>query len=427
VKNQIGIGILGCGNVGSALVLLLQKKGIDFNIEKIAVKHINTQRADYIDTSKLTDDANSVIEDDKVDIVVELIGGISPAKALIEKALKKKKPVVTGNKELIAKHGIELTELANKNGVDLLYEASVCGAIPIVRLLKESLAGEDISRIIGILNGTTNYILTKMTEERLSFEDSLKMAQNLGYAEKDPTADIKGLDAGAKAAILGTIAFATNVDLNSVFIEGIYSLTTDDIDFATKNSLVIKLVGVIEKITDQKDNFGGQVSIRVHPIMISKSHPLASVRNAYNAVFIEGESIGEIMLYGKGAGGFPTASAVLGDILDASHNISLKTFNRFIKPKEVAMFNMDELSSEFYISVDVADEPGVLAKVAHIFGKNQVSIASMEQIGFGSNAKLVFFTHKAKELNMTTTVEELSALDSVRKVGSVIRVMTELS
>ncbi len=424
MKNPIGIGILGCGNVGSALVSLLLQEPDEFFIEKIAVQRLDAKRNDYVDTSKLTSDANSVVIDGNVDVVVELIGGTTVAKQLVEVALKNKKPVVTANKELMAKHGFELLALANECGVDLLFEASVCGAIPIVRLLKESLVGEEITRIIGILNGTTNYILTKMSEDNLSFDESLKLAQSLGFAESDPTADISGRDAGAKAAILTSSAFISKVNLDSVYIEGIADITAQDIDFAAKNGLVIKLVSVIEKIRQNGDpDF--KISIRVHPVMIVKSHPLASVRNSFNAVFIEGEAIGEMMLYGKGAGGLPTASAVLGDILDAKHNISLRTSNRYTVPKERSILNLDELTNEFYVAVDVADEPGVLAKVAQVFGSNNISIASMEQNGFGHNARLVFFTHGSKELDMKITVAQLSELEVVKKVGSVIRVMAK--
>ena len=338
------------------------------------------------------------MSDPAVDVVVEIIGGVEPARTLVLDALKSGKPVVTANKELLADHGEELFEAAEAAGVDLLFEASVAGGIPLMRPLRESLVGERIRRVMGIVNGTTNFILTRMSEEGSTFADALAEAQALGYAEPDPTADVEGFDAAAKTAIIASIAFGARVVAADVYREGITKITADDIAAAHELGYVVKLLGVAEEVD-------GRVGVRVHPAMVPHDHPLASVRGSYNAVFIEGEAVGQLMLLGRGAGGGPTASALLGDLIDAAQNLrsgsrgaTIGTLHRTpIRP-------VDETASQFYISVDAADRPGVLATIAGVFGDHEVSIQSMQQKGHGAEARLIFVTHVAREAAMAATI-----------------------
>ncbi|HEX9970039.1 MAG TPA: homoserine dehydrogenase, partial [Acidimicrobiales bacterium] len=358
----------------------------------------------------------SVVADPDIDVIVEVIGGIEPARSLILHALKAGKPVVTANKELLANVGSELFEAAAASGVDLLYEASVAGGIPLIRPLRESLAGERIKRVMGIVNGTTNFILTRMTEEGMSYADALAEAQGLGYAERDPTADVEGYDAGAKAAIIASIAFGVRVVAGDVYREGISGITAADIAFARRLGYVVKLLAIAE-------NFDGEVAVRVHPAMIPATHPLASVRESFNAVFIEGEAVGELMLYGRGAGGMPTASAVLGDLIDAAHNLRSGGSGRTAPVGRTVMRPIDDLSSQYYLDLMVDDRPGVLAAVAGVFGEHGVSIRSMEQEGLGAEARLVFITHTARERDMQATIHGLRQLDAVERIGSLLRVV----
>ncbi len=339
----------------------------------------------------LTDDADLVVTDPEVDVVVETIGGIEPARSLVLGALKSGKPVVTANKELLADHGEELFEASESAGVDLLFEASVAGGIPLMRPLRESLAGERIRRVMGIVNGTTNYILTRMTEEGSSFADALGEAQELGYAEPDPTADIEGFDAAAKTSIIASIAFGARVVASDVYREGITKVTAEDIAAAHELGFVVKLLGV----ADQVD---GRVGVRVHPAMVPLDHPLASVRGSYNAVFIEGDAVGQLMLLGRGAGGGPTASALLGDLIDAGQNLRAGSRGAAIGLHKTEIRPIDETSSQFYMSLDAADRPGVLAAIAGVFGTHDVSIQSMQQKGHGAEARLIFVTHLARDL-----------------------------
>lgn len=420
----IRIGLLGCGNVGAALVQLLttepaavaQRTGQRFEVARVAVRNVARQRPVELPEGCLTHDADAVVGDPDIDVVVELIGGIEPARRLILAALKHGKPVVTANKELLANVGAELFEAASTAGVDLLYEASVAGGIPLIRPLRESLAGERITRVMGIVNGTTNYILTRMTEEGASYADALAEAQSLGYAERDPTADVEGYDAGAKAAILASIAFGVTVVAGDVYREGISGITPGDIAVATRLGYVVKLLAIAERI-------GESVAVRVHPAMIPATHPLASVRDSFNAVFIEGEAVGDLMLYGRGAGGMPTASAVLGDLVDAAHNLRVGGSGRTGTLRSGSFVAVDELSSQFYLHLDVVDRPGVLAAVATVFGQHGVSIRSMEQEGLGDEARLVFITHLARERAMQATIHDLAHLDAVKRIGSLLRVV----
>jgi homoserine dehydrogenase len=423
--HPVYVGLLGCGNVGAPLVQLLSRNadlikartGVEIEIRRVAVHNLAKERDVELPHSVFTNDADSVVNDPSIDVVVELIVGIEPARSLILAALKAGKPVVTGNKELLANVGKELFEAAEAAGVDLLFEASVAGGIPLIRPLRESLAGERITRVMGIVNGTTNFILTRMSEEGSSFAEALAEAQVLGYAERDPTADIEGFDAAAKAAIIGSIAFGAVVVAGDVYREGITDITPDDIAAAAELGYVVKLLAVAEERS-------GAVAVRVHPAMLPVEHPLATVRGSYNAVFIEGEAVGQLMLLGRGAGGRPTASAVLGDLIDAVKNLhpagrgaTFGTLTR--KPIQP----IDDIESQFYVTLDALDRPGVLATIAGVFGQHKVSIQSMQQKGQGDEARLIFVTHLAREADLRATMHEVRDLDIVKHAGSVLRVV----
>jgi len=330
------------------------------------------------------------------------------------------KPVVTANKELISTHGAELLAAAENGGVDLFYEASVAGAIPLVRLLNDSLAGERIARVMGIVNGTTNYMLTSMSEEGSEYASALAEAQSLGYAEADPTADVEGFDARAKAAILAGIAFDADVVPSDVYTEGITSIGASDIAFAHKLGYEVKLLAVAERVGNGPAT---AVAVRVHPAMVPREHPLASVRGAFNAVFVEGDTAGELMVYGRGAGGMATASAVLGDVVAAAHHRREETRGRAVRRERVEISPISALSTQYYLALDVKDQPGVLASVARVFGEHHVSIRSMEQIGLGDGARLVFITHTAVEADVQATLASLAELDVVAHVGALLRVI----
>jgi homoserine dehydrogenase len=421
---KIRIGILGYGSVGSALVELIgvehdaiaARTGLDLEVVAVAVRNITPERLAALGADVLTSDAKAVVADDEIDVVVELIGGVEPARRLILEALGSGKPVISGNKELIANVGAELFVAAQKSNVDLLFEAAVAGGIPLLRVLRESLVGERIKRMMGIVNGTTNYILTQMSENGAQYGDALAEAQQLGYAEEDPTADVEGGDAGAKAAIMATIAFGTEVFAGDVYQEGISQVTADDIASAAHMGHIIKLLAVVEEID-------GEVSARVHPAMVPDTHPLASVRNSFNAVFIEGEAVGDLMLYGHGAGGNPTASAVLGDLIAASANLQRGISSGLGKLREARIRPMGECISAFCVHVTVRDRPGVLAEVAGIFGEHGVSIRSMEQAAQADIANIVFITHPSREADVHATLSELRGNSSVVEIGSVIRVI----
>jgi len=421
----VRVGLLGCGNVGAPLVELIdrrrddiaQRTGLRLEVTRVAVRSLAKERPVELAEGVLTLDAAGLVVDPDIDIVVEVIGGIEPARELILAALKAGKPVVTGNKELLANVGAELFAAAEAAGVDLLFEAAVAGGIPFIRPLRESLAGERIDRILGIVNGTTNYILTRMTEAGASYADALSEAQSLGYAERDPTADVEGYDAAAKAAIIASIAFGVRVVAGDVYHEGISNITTADIDYAAKMGYVVKLLAVAE----QHDR--GDVGVRVHPAMVPADHPLASVRDSFNALFVEGEAVGDLMFYGRGAGGDPTASAVLGDLIDAALNRAKGSHASVGALAKARIRPIDEIETAYYLNLDVVDRPGVLAAVAGVFGNHGVSIRSMEQEGLGSEARLVFITHVAREADVQATIRDLHHLDAVDRITSVLRVV----
>jgi homoserine dehydrogenase len=422
----VRVGLLGCGNVGSALAEILltraddiaDRTGIRLELVGIAVADATKPRAAAVDTTLIGADAAALVARDDVDVVVELIGGMHPAHELVEAALRNGKPVVTGNKALLAVAGAQLAEVADGAGVDLLYEAAVAGAIPVIRPLRESLAGEQIVRVMGIVNGTTNYILTRMEEEGDDYDDVLREAQALGLAERDPTADVEGHDAAAKAAILAALAFGLDVVDGDVYREGISAVSSADVAYATQLGYSVKLLAIAELVDG-----GPQVSVRVHPAMVPRTHPLASVRGAFNAVFVEGAVSGELMFYGRGAGGGPTATAMLGDLVDASRNLLAGAHAPAPKRTSSTVRAQQDLRSAFYLSLDVADRPGVLAAVAKIFGDHNVSIRAMEQVGLAAEARLIFLTHVAREGDLLATIDALRQLQAVDRVSGVLRVI----
>ncbi len=427
------MAVLGLGNVGAALVSVLlddaggieARSGVALQLAGVAVNDLTKTRAG-VPAGLVTADAKALVEDPGVEVVVELIGGLEPARALVRSALSAGKAVVTANKELLAAEGAALSALAGQAGVDLLYEAAVAGAIPIIRPLRESLAGEPVRRVMGIVNGTTNFILSRMSESGLGYAQALAEAQQLGYAERDPTADVEGHDAAAKAAILASIAFRCDVHAEDVPREGIARVDPVDIAFAAQLGYVVKLLAVAERLdgADAGDGPpGAEISVRVHPAMLPKEHPLAAVRGAFNAVFVEGGRAGELMLYGRGAGGEPTASAVLGDVVDAARNVRSGVAGPALPVSPAHFHPADDLRSAWYLNIDVLDRPGVLAAVATVFGDHAVSIRSMEQLGMGDEARLVFLTHIARQGDVMACIDGLRSLDVVEHVGGMLRVL----
>ena len=432
-SNVVRIGVLGCGNVGAALIDVVrtradaveQRTGIRLEIARVAVRNMSAPREVDVAEDVLTRDAMGVVTDPSIDIVVESIGGIEPARELILAALSNGKPVVTANKELLANVGAELYAAADEAKRDLLFEAAVAAGIPFIRVLRESLYGEPINRILGIINGTTNYILTKMTDAvdaggDADYGAALKDAQSLGYAERDPTADVEGYDAGAKAAIIATVAFGKKVVAGDVYHQGISEITASEIAIARRLGYVVKLLGIVERDPESEE-----ISVRVHPTMVPDHHPLATVRDSFNAVFVEGDYVDSALFYGRGAGGAPTASAVFGDVIDAALNLRSGTHGSIGALGKATIRPIDETSAEYLLGLDVADQPGVLHAVTGIFASHGVSIRVAEQEGNGPDARLVFITHEAREKDLQATVRELNSLDVVLKVGGLIRVIGE--
>ena len=422
----IRIALIGAGTVGSKVASLMLEQAEDLEARSgaplalvgVGVKDASKARPG-IPKELITSDVPSLLAKD-IDIVVEVMGGIEPARTHILDAMSRGISVVTANKELLARDGATLAAAAEKNNVDLYYEASVAGAIPILRPLRESLVGDRVKKILGIVNGTTNYILTKMDETGASFKDALSEAQKLGYAETDPSADVEGKDAAAKAAIVAQLAFHTRVTIDDVYCEGITKVSASDVKAAKEMGFVVKLLAIAERLDDDS------IVVRVHPAMIPRSHPLASVREAFNAVFVEADAAGSLMFYGRGAGGAPTASAVLGDLVAVARNKMSgrrgpgESIYADLKVKPVA-----EAMTSYYISLQVADKPGVLAQISQKIADNNVSIQTVRQDGLENDAQLVIRTHKALEKDLAKTLEDLRNLDAVREISDYMRVEGE--
>jgi homoserine dehydrogenase len=427
-RGPLRVALLGCGTVGSEVFRLLREQATDLaarvgaplQVAGVAVRDPGGRAlAAGVGRDLVTTDAMALVTRPDVDIVVEMIGGIEPARELLLAAMRTGKSVVTANKALLGADSAVMHAAAREHGADLFYEAAVAGAIPLLRPLRESLAGDAVRRVLGIVNGTTNYILDRMDSSGAEFADALAEAQALGYAEADPTADVGGYDAAAKAAILASLAFHTRVSAADVYRQGITALTAADIEGARVLGCVVKLLAICERT-------GNGISVRVHPAMISREHPLASVRGAYNAVFVEAESAGRLMFYGAGAGGGPTASAVLGDLVVVARN-RVAGIRGPDAPSyaELPVLPMSEAMTRYHVALDVADRPGVLAPVAEAFARHDVSIQAVRQEGHGDDAYLVIVTHVARESALAATVAELSAMESVRAVDSVLRVEGE--
>lgn len=426
------VALLGAGNVGSEVARILiqdsavlaDRAGSQLELIGIAVRDTATKRADYIPQELLSTDAEGLV--DQADIVVELIGGIEPAGSLVARALKRGAVVVTGNKALLAERGAELFKLARENGGHLGFEAAVAGAIPILRPINESLSGDRITKVMGIVNGTTNFILDAMDTTGADFGDVLKQAQELGYAEADPTADIEGYDAAAKAAILSMLSFHADFRIGDVYREGITSITAADVDAAKDAGFVIKLLAISERL----DN---GVAIRVHPTLIPREHPLGAVHGAFNAVFVEAENAGSLMFYGQGAGGRPTASAVMGDLVSAVRRLThgLGTAKDAdeaveVQPRSIEALGIDSVMTSYCIGLTVTDRPGVLARIAALFAENGVSIEQMRQSRGTTDddqaSVLRIITHRGSEKALAQTVQSIRELDVVSQVNSVLRV-----
>lgn len=423
----IRIGLLGAGVVGSQVLRLLQTQAAELTsrvgapLEVVAVAVRNPEKYPDIDPAILTTDSATMVAREDVDVVVEVMGGIDPAKDLLLTALERGASVVTANKALLADHGPLLYAAADASGADLYFEAAVAGAIPIIRPIRESLSGDRISRVMGIVNGTTNFILSAMDATGESYDQALKEATRLGYAEADPTADVEGYDAAAKAAILASLAFHTRVSAADVYREGISAVSAEQIAAANEIGCKIKLLAICERFIGEDG--AESVSARVHPVMLPATHPLAKVDGAYNAVYIEAEAAGELMFYGPGAGGSPTASAVLGDLVTVARNRVVGGRGpRESADAQLAIESIDAVPTRYYISMDVLDRVGVLAQVATCFAEQGVSISTVRQQGHSDDATLVVVTHGAPESALAATVGRLDALDAVRKVTSVMRV-----
>jgi homoserine dehydrogenase len=425
----LNVAVLGCGSVGSQVVRLLTTQagdltarvGAPVRLVGVAVRRIDAPRDVVVPDGLLTTDAAALVARDDVDLVVEVIGGIEPARSLILSALEGGASVVTANKALLADDGPTLFEAAEKAGRDLYYEAAVAGAIPILRPLRESLAGDRVTRVLGIVNGTTNFILDKMDTSGAGFHEALEEAQELGYAEADPTADVEGFDAAANAAILASLAFHSRVTAADVHREGITEVTAADIASAREMGSVVKLLAIAEIATGSQGEEG--ISVRVHPAMIPRSHPLASVREAFNAVFVESDAAGQLMFYGPGAGGAPTASAVLGDLVTVARNRLGETRGAGESAyADRVVLAMGETHTRYHVAIDVDDRAGVLAEIATAFAQEDVSIQTLRQEGRGADAQLVVMSHDATDAQLSRTVERLRGLSCVRQVSSVMRV-----
>ncbi|MCL2379144.1 MAG: homoserine dehydrogenase [Defluviitaleaceae bacterium] len=425
--DKIKVGILGLGTVGTGVAKVLinnhdsiaKKVGKPVELVKVLVNDTKKQRSISLPAGVLTDKPQDVLDNPNIDIIVEVMGGIDPTKDYIIKALKNGKQVVSANKDLIATSGKELFNVAKEKNSDLLFEASVAGGIPIIRPLKECLAGNKLDRVMGIINGTTNYILTKMTQEGSAFGQVLKEAQDLGYAEADPTADIEGYDAAKKIAVLASIAFGTRITFSDVYVEGVTKIAPEDIRYAKELGYVIKLLGIANNVNDQ-------VEVRVHPAFVPKNHPLAAVNDVFNAIFVKGDAIGEAMFFGRGAGEMPTASAVVGDVITAARNITYGTTGRISCTcfEQKPIIDMANVQSEYYIRLEVTDKPGVLASITSVLGDHNVSIATVIQknINKKDRAELILITHKIDEHSINSALDIIGNMPTIGSISNVIRV-----
>ena len=415
-NNTFSIAVLGAGNIGSAVLTRLQElddKVLKLDLKKVLVSDISKDRG--VSKDLLTDNFDDILNDDSIDLVIEVLGGVDPGKEYIKSLLQKGKAVITANKDIIADCGQELITLAEENNTCLYFEAAVAAGIPVLKPLIESLRGEELTKVLGIINGTSNYILTSM-EEGSTYEDALSTAQELGYAEPDPTNDVEGIDAKYKAMILSLLCFGVSPNDDAVFTEGISNITKEDFDWADRLDKTIKLVAQI----DSNEN---GFNARVHPVLIDKKHPLAAIRGALNAVVAEGENIDQLVFSGPGAGANPTASAVMGDVLSACHQLNSDQSNWYpLREYKGENKNFEDVESSMFIRLSVKDEPGVLAKIAGTFGENNVSIESVIQEGRGDKAELVLVTHEAPEKDLNNSINQISSLDAVTTVTSLLRV-----
>ncbi len=415
-NNRFSIAVLGAGNIGSAVLTRLQElddKVLKLDLKKVLVSDTSKDRG--VSKDLLTDNFDDILNDDSIDLVIEVLGGVDPGKEYIKSLLQKGKAVITANKDIIADCGQELITLAEENNTCLYFEAAVAAGIPVLKPLIESLRGEELTKVLGIINGTSNYILTSM-EEGSTYEDALSTAQELGYAEPDPTNDVEGIDAKYKAMILSILCFGVSPNDDAVFTEGISNITKEDFDWADRLDKTIKLVAQI----DSNEN---GFNARVHPVLIDKKHPLAAIRGALNAVVAEGENIDQLVFSGPGAGANPTASAVMGDVLSACHQLNSDQSNWYpLREYKGENKNFEDVESSMFIRLSVKDEPGVLAKIAGTFGENNVSIESVIQEGRGDKAELVLVTHEAPEKDLNNSINQISSLDAVTTVTSLLRV-----
>lgn len=427
-KKQIQVGLLGLGTVGSGVARILQenaksiqlKVSVPIKLTKVLVRDLQRSRAAEIPAEVLTTKAEEIIDNPEIDIVIEVMGGIEPARTYILEAIANGKSIVTANKELMAKHGKEILEAAQKYEVAVQFEASVGGGIPIIRPMKRCLAANDIEEIMGIINGTTNYILTKMTDEGVDFQEVLAEAQKAGYAEADPTADVAGYDAAYKIAILSSIGFSSRVGFDDVYFEGIEKISSKDIEYAKDLGCTIKLLAIAKELEDG-------IEVRVHPTMIPNTHPLASVKDVFNAIFVKGDAVGEVMFYGRGAGQMPTGSAVVADVIDISrdiiHNVhSSLNCTCFVDKK---LKKIEDVNSSYYVRLECLNEPGVLSQIAGVFGKNNVGLCSVIQKGQKVDknlAEIVWVTYEVKEKDLQDALKELTSLSIIKQINNVIRV-----
>ena len=415
-NNTFSIAVLGAGNIGSAVLTRIQElddKVLKLDLKKVLVSDTSKDRG--VSKDLLTDNFDDILNDDSIDLVIEVLGGVDPGKEYIKSLLQKGKAVITANKDIIADCGQELITLAEENNTCLYFEAAVAAGIPVLKPLIESLRGEELTKVLGIINGTSNYILTSM-EEGSTYEDALSTAQELGYAEPDPTNDVEGIDAKYKAMILSLLCFGVSPNDDAVFTEGISNITKEDFDWADRLDKTIKLVAQI----DSNEN---GFNARVHPVLIDKKHPLAAIRGALNAVVAEGENIDQLVFSGPGAGANPTASAVMGDVLSACHQLNSDQSNWYpLREYKGENKNFEDVESSMFIRLSVKDEPGVLAKIAGTFGENNVSIESVIQEGRGDKAELVLVTHEAPEKDLSNSINQISSLDAVTTVTSLLRV-----